>query len=973
MKHLIMAAALLLAAQTQAAIHVTNLSTEGRKDQPLGLDACHPRLGWQLTADDGEHDVVQTGYHLLVASHPDTLALGHGDLWDVTADTQQSLWIAYQGVALKPNQRAYWKVQVRYTMQKGKKGTTAWSEPSMWGAGLLNDGNWKGAWIGMDHAMPWDVEAEHSRLSARYYRTTFDTKSSKEVRHATLHIAGLGLYEAYINGKRLGGAPQKGTHVGKQVLAPAPTDYRKSIIYNSYDVTSLVKATTADKGDKAGTPDNCLAITVSAGRYYTMQQHKKPYKIANFGYPTLRADLYIEYTDGTHDVIATSEKNWRMTADGPVRASNEYDGETYDAQKVFCDDNATLSDIRLHWTLPGYDDSHWATPERTAIPQGMMRGNTTPPMQVVDVLKPRHSIVTRDGRIVIDFMQNFAGWMRIPVGLWGLQPGDTIRLRFAEKLVAPIGAPWSEEESRNSNGPGYCLSDTAMLYTDNLRNAQVTDYYIVSGKEKKGETWAPRFTYHGFRFAEITLLRHDNAKPLTQDAPSLTPGQTAPDMVLAKVDGEVISDPMQTLYTFETPNTLLNQIVRNAFWGIRSNYKGMPVDCPQRDERQPWVGDHSMGCWGESYMMDNHALYLKWMQDLEDAQRSDGQLPGVAPAYWNYYNDDISWPSVFIFGADMLYTQYGDMEAIRRHYPAMRRWVMHFWQDHRDATTGVIKADKYADWCCPPEAPELIHSQDPNRVTDGVLIGSCYLYRIFEDMIRFSDILCDRLQHCTDAERLEWARQGLCSDVLEADRQEYHDCRTALRKAINDAFLHVLTKADDPKAGRSPSSMTAPDNHILYPDSVYYSNNSVTANLLPWAFGIVPDEHAATVERWIMRKHLLLPGATPELKSVDGHIQCGVIGMSWLLRGLADMGRMDVAYMLATVSSYPGWGYMARHGATTIWELWNGDTANPRMNSGNHIMLLGDLIPWCMEDIVGIKAAAPGYSRVTLAPNFEIE
>ena len=430
---------------------------------------------------------------------------------------------------------------------------------------------------------------------------------------------------------------------------------------------------------------------------------------------------------------------------------------------------------------------------------------------------------------------------------------------------------------------------------------------------------------------------------------------------------------METLYTFETPNPLLNQIITNAFWGVRSNYKGMPVDCPQRDERQPWVGDHSMGCWGESYLMDNRALYLKWMQDLEDSQKSDGTLPGVAPAFWNYYNDDISWPSVFVFGADMLYTQYGDVEAIRRHYPAMRRWVMHFWNEHRDPKTGVVKADKYADWCCPPESPELIHSQDPSRVTDGVLIGSCYLYRLLQDMMKFDDILAERIRQASPAQRIEYARVGLTTELLEADREEYRGIRASLREAINHEFLNNLTRVDDPKAGRSPNSMTAPDNHILYPDSIFYSNNSVTANLLPWAFGIVPEEHAATIERWIMRKHLLLPGATPELKNIDGHIQCGVIGMSWLLRGLADMGRQDVAYMLATVKSYPGWGYMVEHGATTIWELWNGDTANPKMNSGNHIMLLGDLIPWCMENVGGIKAAEPGFKRIRFAPNFELE
>jgi len=963
------------ALNAQAAIHVTNLSVEGRKDQPLGLDVTTPRLGWQLSADANEKNVSQVSYHILVASHPDTLALNHGDLWDVSCDSDQSLWIDYKGTPLKPNQRAYWKVCAEYTLaslpaadtqgKRGKKGknlqrpirySTGWSDVSMWGAGLLNEGNWKGNWIGYDHANAWDVEEEHSRLSARYFRTTWK-RSQKEIRQATLHIAGLGVYEAYLNGRK----------VGNDVLAPAPTNYDKSIIYNTYDVTDLILKPKEEGKTYVDAPRlNCLGVTVSNGRYYTMQQNKKKYKIRTFGYPKLRANLIIEYADGSQETISTNEKQWLMTCDGPIRSSNEYDGEIYDARKEFAQDLQLANSTRLYsWAMPAMNDQplpgDWTAPERCEIPDGMLRGNTTPNMQVIDTLKAKTSVVKRDGGLLIDFGQNFAGNVEVRLEKLGLHEGDTLVIRWAEKLVN-VG---------NGNPlDGYILSDSSELYVENLRNAQSTDLYIANGKDQGW--WSPRFCYHGGRFVELSV-RSLHSKPSTLNSkPSTLHSKLSTLHSSASVSALVISDPMETLYTFQTPNKLLNQIVTNAFWGIRSNYKGMPVDCPQRDERQPWVGDHSMGCWGESYLMDNHALYLKWMQDLEDSQKSDGQLPGVAPAFWNYYNDDISWPSVFIFGADMLYTQYGDIEAIRRHYPAMRRWVMHFWNEHRDAKTGVIKADKYADWCCPPESPELIHSQDPNRVTDGVLIGSCYLYRIFQDMMKFDQILADRLANATPAEQIEWARQGLTTDLLMTDKTEYEQCRRSLRDAINRVFLNDLTSKDDPTKGRTPCSMTAPDNHILYPDSIYYSNNTVTANLLPWAFGIVPDEHAATIERWIMRKHLLLPSGTSELKNVDGHIQCGVIGMSWLLRGLADMGRMDVAYMLATVDSYPSWGYMVEHGATTIWELWNGDTANPRMNSGNHIMLLGDLIPWCMEDIVGIKAAAPGFKKIRFAPHFEL-
>lgn len=971
-------ASLLMTGQAQADILLTRLSVEGRKDQPMGLDVAVPRLGWQLTATANEHDVVQTDYRIMVASSPELLQADRGDLWDAQVETSQSLWIDYQGTPLKPNQRAYWKVKATYTYTtaKGKsaKGSTDWSAPSMWSAGLLSEGNWKGQWIGYDHANTWDVEDVHSRLSARYFRTSWP-RATKDIKQATLHICGLGVYEAYINGQK----------VGQDMLAPAPTNYDKSLIYNSYDVTDLLLRPKMAGQTYIDAPRlNGLGITVSNGRYYTMQQGKKKYKIRNFGYPKLRANLIIEYADGTQETISTNEKQWLMTCDGPIRSSNEYDGEIYDARREFGDNLQLREGSTLHaWAGPymqEWKDDRWSAPERCEIPDGRLRGNTTPNMQVIDTLAVKNSITTSDGRLIIDFGQNYAGNALTHIGLLGLQEGDTLRIRWAEKLC-----------NIDSNSPlnGYLLTDTAQLYVENLRNAESTDYYIANGKEAADSWWTPSFCYHGGRYIELAVLKASDGskapvssgtKPVRSALAKLRQG-TWPTAPQQWVKGLVISDPMETLYTFESANPMLNQIVRNAFWGVRSNYKGMPVDCPQRDERQPWVGDHSMGCWGESYLMDNHALYLKWMQDLEDSQKSDGQLPGVAPAYWNYYNDDISWPSVFVFGADMLYTQYGDCEAIRRHYPAMRRWVMHFWREHRDAKTGVVKADKYADWCCPPESPELIHSQDPNRVTDGVLIGSCYLYRLFADMMKFDQILAGRIAQATPAQRIEYAREGLTTELLMADQEEYRQCREALREAINRQFLNDFMKAGNAPAdglgtrqpGRANRTMTAADNHILYPDSVFYSNNSVTANLLPWAFGIVPEEHAATVERWIMRKHLLQPGDEPTLKGTDGHIQCGVIGMSWLLRSLAEMGRQDVAYMLATVKSYPSWGYMVEHGATTIWELWNGDTANPKMNSGNHIMLLGDLIPWCMENVGGIKAAEPGFRRIRFAPNFEVE
>jgi len=260
--------ALLLPLAAWAKVDVTYLRTE-QMVNPMGIDAETPRLSWRLVS--AERNVMQTAYHVLVASSLEKLNKNEGDLWDSgKVNSDASIWVSYAGKALKSNVRCYWKVK-SYTT----RGETGWSEPAHWSMGLLSENNWKGRWIGYDGTFPWDSDTQWSRLSARYLRKEF--KLGKTVKQATVHISGLGLYELYINGHK----------VGDQVLAPAPTDYRKTVLYNSFDVTSLLQS------------ENAVGVTLGNGRFYTMRQNYKPYKIPNFGYPKMRLNLIVEYTDGT--------------------------------------------------------------------------------------------------------------------------------------------------------------------------------------------------------------------------------------------------------------------------------------------------------------------------------------------------------------------------------------------------------------------------------------------------------------------------------------------------------------------------------------------------------------------------------------------------------------------------------------------------------------------------------------------------
>ena len=564
-----------------AQVTVTNLKCEWLVN-PLGIDVERPRLSWQIQS--GQKNVQQTGYQVLVASSIEKLLEAKADIWNSgKINSDQSVNVSYAGKPLASGLKYYWKVKIFTNAGEAEPAETAY-----WTMGLLKATDWKAKWIGYDKASPWDSVTQWSRLSARYLRKQF--QSAATIKRATVYISGLGLYELHINGKKTGDA----------VLSPAPTDYRKTVLYNTYDVTPQIKA-----------GDNTIAVVLGNGRFFTMRQAYKPQKINTFGYPKLLLQLEIEYTDGKRKIIA-SDESWKLTADGPVRTNNEYDGEEYDATKEF-----------TGWSNNGFNDTKWLQPELVKAPAGKLKAQMNPPMKIMKTIQAVSIKKLATGKYILDMGQNFAGWLQLKVKG---NKGDKVVLRFAESLK-PDGN----------------------LYTANLRDARVTDSYTLKGEGT--ENWHPCFVYHGFRYAEISGY----------------PGEPTID----DFEGQMVYDDMATIGSFTCSDSTINAIVKNAWWGIASNYKGMPIDCPQRNERQPWLGDRATGCTGESFLFNNAALYAKWLDDIEESQTAEGAIPDVAPAFWNYYSDNVTWPGTYILVADMLHRQFGDEQGIVKHYGSM--------------------------------------------------------------------------------------------------------------------------------------------------------------------------------------------------------------------------------------------------------------------------------------------------------------
>jgi len=609
--------------EVKPAVSISWLRVENLEN-PMGIDTAEPRFSWTILSD--KQDVRQTAYQIVVSTDK-------GEVWNTgRVESDQQLWVRYQGQPLKSATSCTWKVKVWTNVSE-----TAWSDETSFGIGLPKESHWTGRWIGLERLLPGEERGLHTRLAARYVRKEFQL--DKPVKRAIAYVAGIGLHELHVNG----------VAYNREVLLPMPTDYRKTVLYNTYDITSGLKE------------KNAIGLILGNGRVFPMRQNK-PYKAPVFGLPKCRINILIEFTDGTTKRISTDEK-WKITADGPIRANNEYDGEEYDARK-------DLSG----WDEVGYDDKAWQPAERTEIPLGTLRAQMAPGMEMAPLTPELNKLANN----IYDFHQNMAGWIAfVPTG----KEGDTIRVKYAEKL--------------NADGT---------LYLENFRDARSEDIYVC-GKTPREEEWHPIFSYHGFRYAQITGPVKD-------------------------VHAYTVSDDIQQLGHFECSDTVLNKVMHNAWWGIYSNYKGMPVDCPQRNERQPWLGDRTVGSLGESFLFNNERLYTKWMRDICESQREDGVFSDVAPAYWNYYNDDVTWPAALPFSCDMLYRQFGNREAIDKSYPSIKRWLQHLLDEYQQ--DGIITKDQYGDWCVPPEKLELIHSQDPARKTDGALISTAYVIRVLQ-------------------------------------------------------------------------------------------------------------------------------------------------------------------------------------------------------------------------------------------------
>ncbi|PTX98952.1 family 78 glycoside hydrolase catalytic domain [Opitutus sp. ER46] len=464
---------------------------------------------------------------------------------------------------------------------------------------------------------PWGTpqNALHTLAPVPMLRKTF--KIEKPVRRATVYATALGVYELQLNG----------TRVGSDYLTPGWTEYRRRVHYQTYDVTSQLRPGANALGALLG--DGWFAGVASyTGRrgYYG-------------GTPRLRAQLEIEYADGTRTVVAT-DRHWRA-AFGPVRHSDLYLGYAYDARLTVPD-----------WTQPTFNDSAWKhvrTGLADASPRGFtLEAATLAPVQVVQELPAIAVTEPVPGHYVFDFGQNMVGWVRLKVRG---QAGQRLVLRHSEFL--------------NPNGT---------IYTSNLRGAAAVDTYWLRGDAE--EALEPFGTVHGFRYVEITGL-------------TAQPG-------VAMATGVVVHNPMAQTGEFTCSDPLLNQLFRNIVWGQKGNYLEAPTDCPQRDERLGWTGDTQFFVRTGLYNFDAQDMIERWLTTLiTDSQGENGAFPRVAPGIDAGPQFITAWGDAAIICTHALWQVYGDTRVIERHFDRLGRYLAGL---RSQARHGVVSIGGYGDW-----------------------------------------------------------------------------------------------------------------------------------------------------------------------------------------------------------------------------------------------------------------------------------
>ncbi|MGV8880924.1 MAG: family 78 glycoside hydrolase catalytic domain [Rhodoglobus sp.] len=657
---------------------------------------------------------------------------------------------------------------------------------------------------------------------------------------ARLYATAHGLYEVELNG----------TRVGDDALSPGWTVYGERLRYYTYDVTELLV-------DGA----NAIGSWLGDGWYRGRLGWRGGFRNLFGSDLSLIAQLEITYTDGRRETIATDE-SWRAST-GPIVASGLYDGETYDAR-----------DEQLGWSSAGFDDAAWSpvavgtrNPATLVAPQG-------PPVRCTQEVTAVSVLTTPSGKKVLDLGQNLVGRLRIRVSG---AAGETVTIRTAEVM------------------------QHGEIYTRPLREAKSTDVYTLSGNGT--EEWEPRFTIHGFRYAEITGW----------------PGDIEAAVAAGDIVARVYHTDMERTGWFDSSNPSVNRLHENVLWGMRGNFVDLPTDCPQRDERVGWTGDIQVFAPTASFLYDVSGMLSSWLKDVAVEQLPDGTVPWyvpVIPAHhmWTPIRPGAVWGDAAVLTPWVLYDRFGDAGVLAAQYESARKWV-----DLVDRLAGDDhlwnEGFQLGDWLDPAAPP-----QDPaDATTDKYLVATAYFAWSTRHLAQMAEILGKAEDAAHYGALAAAIRTAFAAEYLLPDGRMTSDAQTAYSLAIQ---FDLIEDADmRAAAGERLAQLVAEaDNRIatgfagtnLVSDALTRSGAIDTAyNLLleeecpSWLYAV--NKGATTIwERW----DSMLPDDTvnPGTMTSFNHYALGAVA-DWLHRVVAGIAPATPGYRTIRFAPRPGGGF----------------------------------------------------------------
>jgi alpha-L-rhamnosidase len=666
---------------------------------------------------------------------------------------------------------------------------------------------------------------------------------SSPVKSARIYATALGAYELFVNGKP----------VGHDLMNPGWTDFRQRVKYQTYDVTDLV--------EQGG---NAISSLLAPGWYETaLEWFQQP---NNYGTtpPALRAQLRIEHTDGTVEWV-TAGTDWQAHTSSIVSAEL-YDGERKDARME-----------QPGWEASGFKGEGWTHAEAIEPAAVKIEAQDFPSIRVERTMEAQTVTEPKPGVYIFDFGQNLSGVERLRAQA---AAGTTVRLRFGEVL----------------NGDGT-------LYTDNLRTAKVRDEFTFAGKSGD-ETFEPHFTFHGFRFAELTGL----------------PTKPAKDAVRAVV---FHTDAPFTAQ-LETGSAMVNKLWSNIVWGQRSNFVGIPTDCPQRDERLGWMADAQVFWRTASYNMDLAAFSRQFAQDMRGTQTGTPYYGIFSPGTVTESSQSgAGWSDAGVVIPWTTWVQTGDTSVIEQNWAAMEKYLGAIDAHNPDGLWKNEGGIHFGDWL------------SPEGKTDYTLIATAYW-----------------------AYDVTLMREMARATGRREDEARYARLFEKIRAAFEKRFVHedgFVAGADN----NEPSFGV-----INNPGLKVEGGDTQTGYVLALHMNLLPENlRAAAAERLVKK-----------IEANHGMLGTGFLGTPYLLEELTKAGHAELAFHLLLNTTYPSWGYMVEHGATTMWERWNGDRMlnEPSMNSYNHYAY-GAVADWIYRYAAGVDATTmdAGFHTVVLHPQFD--